>query len=157
VVAHPGQYENGYKEAAYAQLNLSLQELLPFAQKHRVLFTLENMDGTERKLFSSCADVQHVLAANPALQLTVDLAHLGMTGQDVSRFLNDFARRISHFHVSGCVKGKAHTEISLPDSRVDFGPCLKAIRDWDMMMTIENSDRLASKRSRTFIEDAFRG
>jgi len=155
VVAHPGQYEAGYKEAAYAQLNRSLQELLPFARGHRVLFTLENMDGTEQKLLSSCEDMQYALAANPALQLTVDLAHLGMTGQDASRFLRDFARRISHFHVSGCVRGKSHTEVSLPDSRVDFEPCLKAIRDWDMMMTIENSDRLAAMRSRKFIEDAF--
>ncbi len=157
VVVHPGKYELGCREAAYAKLNLSLQELLPFAREHHVLFTLENMDGTEQKLLSSCEDVQYVLAANPALQLTVDLAHLGMTDQDVSRFLNDFARRISHFHVSGCVKGKAHTEVSLQDSQVDFGPCLNRIRDWDMMMTIENSGRPETMQSRTFIEQAFRG
>ncbi|MDX9820470.1 MAG: sugar phosphate isomerase/epimerase family protein [Syntrophales bacterium] len=157
VVVHPGKYEPGCREAAYGQLNSSLQELLPFAREHHVLFTLENMDGTENKVFSSSRDVERVLALHPALQLTVDLAHLGMTGQDVSRFLNAFERRISHFHVSGAFGGKSHTEVSLQDSQVDFGPCLNRIRDWDMMMTIENSGRPETMQSRTFIEQAFRG
>jgi len=156
VVVHPGKYESGCREAAYGQLNTSLQELLPFAREHHVLFTLENMDGTENKVFSSNRDVEYVLALNPTLQLTVDLAHLGMTGQDIAGFLRDFRDRIAHFHVSGCLAGKSHTDVSLPQSRVDFGPCLKDIKDWDMMMTIENSDRHSALQSAAFIRKAFR-
>ncbi len=156
-VVHPGRCEPGCQEAAYTQLNESLQELLPFACDHQILFTLENMEGTENKLFSSYQDVQYVLALHPTLQMTVDFAHLGMTHQDASRFLNNFAQRIAHFHVSGCFEGKNHTEVSLQDSQVDFGPSLNRIQDWDMIMTIENSDRLASLQSRAFIKNAFCG
>lgn len=155
VVVHPGSYQPGYKKAAYGQLNKSLQELLPFACEHQIVFTLENMDGTENKLFSSYQEVQNILTLHPKLKLTVDLAHLAISRQDIYQFLHDFGQRIYHFHISGYIKGIPHSKISLQESKFDFGPFLYRIKDLNMMMTIENSDRLASLQSRAFIENAF--
>lgn len=157
VVAHPGCAEKGNEEEAYDRLNQSLQELIPFARERRVVLTLENMDGTENKLFSHQRDVKNVLAFHPDLKLTIDFAHLSMTNQDISAFLNDFADRIAHFHISGYFPERPHPKVPLEESQIDFSPYLSRIRDWDMLIAIEISDRRGVRQSRTIIENAFSG
>ena len=157
VVAHPGCGETGYEEEAYDRLNQSLQELIPFARERQIVFTLENMDGTENKLFSRHQDVKNILALHPDLKLTIDFAHLGMTNQDISFFLNDFADRIAHFHISGYFPERPHPKVPLEESQIDFSPYLRRIRDWDMLIAIEISDRLGVRQSRAIIENAFGG
>ena len=156
VVVHPGSFEERREEEGYERLNRSLCELIPFARDRQVVFTLENMDGTGNKLCSSHRDVGNVLALHPELKLTVDFAHLGMTRQDIPSFLDDFADRIAHFHISGYVPEKPHPEVSLDESQIDFSPCLRRIRDWDMLIAIEVSDRSGLMRSRAIVEEALR-
>lgn len=157
VVAHPGCAETGYEEEAYDRLNRSLQELIPFAHEREIVFTLENMDGTENKLFSRHQDVKNILALHPGLKLTIDFAHLGITHQDITFFLNDFADRIAHFHISGYFPERPHPKVPLEESQIDFSPHLRRIRDWEMLIAIEISDRLGVRQSRAIIENAFGG
>jgi len=156
VIVHPGCRDGGHEEEAYEALSQSLQELLPFAREHRVTVALENMDGSGNKLCSGQRDVGKVLARHPDLKLTIDFAHIGMTHQDILPFLNDFADRIGHFHISGFAGEKPHPEVSLLESQIDFRPYLHQIRGWDRMITLEISDRCKSIESRDVIEDAFR-
>lgn len=155
VIVHPGQYQPGYEEDAYEQLNQSLRRLIPFALKNQTILTLENMDGTGTKLFSKYHDIKRILDSHPELRITLDFAHLAMTNQDVSQFLDDFADRIAHFHISGYMKMWPHTNVSLVASKIDFRPYLKKIKNWDKIIIIENADRLLTLQSKGVIESIF--
>lgn len=157
VIVHPGQYEPGYEEDAYEQLNSSLQKLIPLANEHQTVLTLENMDGTGTKLFSKYQDLKKILALHPELKITLDFAHLGMTNQDISQFVDDFMDRIAHFHISGYFRMKPHPEISLRESQIDFRPYLNKIKNWDKIIVIENADRLSTSLSKEVIESVFQG
>jgi sugar phosphate isomerase/epimerase len=157
VVAHPGCCEPGHEEEAYDRLNRSLRELIPFARKRQIVFTLENMDGTVNKLFWRRQDVKRLLSLHPDLKLTIDFAHLGMTQQDISAFLNEFADRVAHFHISGYFPERPHTKVSLEETQIDFSPYLRGIRDWEMRIVIEISDRVGMRQSRAIIKNAFSG
>ena len=157
VVVHPGCCEPGHEEEAYDRLNRSLQELIPFARARRIVFTLENMDGTENKLFWRHQDVKRILSLHPDLKLTIDFAHLGMTRQDISAFLNELADKVAHFHISGYFPERPHTRVSLAVSHIDFSPYLRGIRDWDKRIAIEIADRIGMRESRAIIANAFGG
>ena len=157
VIVHPGAYQPGYEEDAYHQLNLSLQRLIPIARKHQTVLTLENMDGAGTKLFSKYQDIKRILALHPELRITLDFAHVAMTNQDISEFLNDFGDRIAHFHISGYMKTKPHTEISLVESQIDFKPYLEKIKNWDKIIIIENAGRFSTLQSKEVIESVFKG
>ncbi|MCE5281600.1 MAG: sugar phosphate isomerase/epimerase [Deltaproteobacteria bacterium] len=157
VVVHPGCRDGGSEAEAFESLNQSLRELLPFACQHHIVLALENMDGSGNKLCSTHHDLGEILVLHPALKLTIDFAHIGMTHQDIMPFLSDFRDRIAHFHISGFAEGKPHPEVPLQASQIDFGPYLHRIRDWDMMITIEISDRRGAIKGRDVIEACFLG
>lgn len=121
----------------------------------RVTICLENMDDKKEKLCNTTEEIRATLERFPQLSLTADLAHLGLTGAAIGSFMDDFAERIVHLHVSGVVLGQPHGQISLAASSIDFRSFLKRFRGRNIAVVIENQPWEVMIESRNIL-DGFR-
>jgi sugar phosphate isomerase/epimerase len=121
---HPGKYRNSLMvQEAYMLLDLSISELLPFAEQNNVLLCLENMEPGKNELCVSVIQVQKVLERHPKLGFTLDLAHVAMvveSEEELMQYYGSLQDRVSHFHISGIKPRMSHVEVSLKESDVDF-------------------------------------
>ncbi len=104
----------------------------------RPLLCVENMDQSPEKLCGAEEELAFVLERLPEIGLTFDVAHAGLRGLDIERFVSRFGSRIRHAHVSGVIAGKPHNEVSLEESTVDFSAFLRDYGSSDGIAIIEN-------------------
>lgn len=157
---HPGKFKNTLNiSEAYMLLDLSLCELLAYAEQNSVLLCLENMEPNPKELCVTLTQVQKVLERHPKLGLTLDLAHVAMVVESEEDFYNFYEvlkPRITHFHISGIKPRMSHVEVSLKESDVDFTTILKKIKDFDGIIRIENRERKKNIDSMEFIKNAIK-
>ncbi|MBN1157385.1 sugar phosphate isomerase/epimerase [Candidatus Woesearchaeota archaeon] len=140
IVAHPGKIFKNQKNLADKNLNQSIKEILPFAKKHKVFFTLENMLKEDHP-FKTFEDVRQILEQNPALKMTFDFAHCAIAKQDINKFLSGFKDRIVHYHATGAyVSQKEDTHVlSLKTSKIPLNRYFKKIKNQKKMIIIEQN------------------
>lgn len=147
---HPGWVRKIKRELAMEFFWDSLATFLENLEPTAPIICLENMDHRPHKLCNTAEEISKTLERFPALKLTVDFAHLGLTGEDITSFLDRFQHRIEHIHISGVIPGKPHSEVSLDASRIDFRPFIRRFLDRDIITVIENRPweiMMASKRA----------
>jgi sugar phosphate isomerase/epimerase len=137
---HPGWVKKIERQLALEFFWDSLSTVLDSVsgKSSQLKICLENMDHRAEKLCNSSEEIRSTLERFPQLGLTADLAHLGLTGAQIGSFIDDFAERIAHLHVSGVTKGKSHGSISLAASSIDFRTFLKIFQGWNIAAVIEN-------------------
>ncbi len=116
----------------------------------RPLLCMENMDAKPDKLCGIEDEIAFVLERLPHLGLTFDVAHAGLRGLDIEGFASRFRDRIRHAHASGALGGKAHGEVSLEESSVDFSAFFRGYGASDRIVAVENRSlelALASRRA----------
>ena len=133
-------------------------ESLSFVANHGrpVQLCLENMDHKDEKLCNRQDEISATLERFPSLRLTVDLAHLGLRGEDIGSFLDQFEHSVSHVHVSGVTPGTPHSKVSLAASSIDLRPHIERLADRDLAIVIENGDRATLEESLTVIAPLIR-
>jgi sugar phosphate isomerase/epimerase len=157
VTIHPGKFRNTLLiQEAYMLLDLSLSELMPFAEEHNVILCLENMEPGHKELCVTLNQVQKVLERHPKLGLTLDLAHVAMVVSSEEEFYEYYLSlksRVTHFHISGIRPKMSHVEVSLNESDVDFTKMIQLIKDFTGIVRIENRERRKNVESLNFIKN----
>lgn len=157
VTFHPGKFKNSLRvQEAYLLLDLSLKELLPFAEKNEITLCIENMEPGFKELCVTLTQVKQVLERHPKLMLTLDLAHVAMavsSEEELIDYYQALKNRIRLFHISGIKPKVSHVEVSLKESDVDFANILKLIKDFDGILRIENRERSKNIESLEFIRN----
>ena len=151
---HPGWVKKIPREEALELFHNSLQEIYDDCSISHTRICLENMDDKPEKLCSTIDEIALTLDKFPLLSLTVDFAHLGLTGMDPGSFINEFEDRIAHIHISGAIKGMPHSRVPLKDSIIDFTPAIRHFSKKDIIMVIENNSWDVMLKSKVFIENA---
>ena len=154
---HPGGKGKGItREQSLDNLRASLEALRPKAEEAHVTLCLENMDDSPDRLCSAAEEIRRTLARLPWVPLTCDFAHLALTGADIGAFLDEFAPRIAHAHVSGALPGTSHGNVSLPMSAVDLRPHLARMAGREIRLVIENKSLPLALESRDELRRIFR-
>lgn len=146
---HPGWAKKIGRRLALDHFWRFLSEIFDSHHCPGTMLCLENMDHRREKLCNNAEEIALTLERFPQLMLTVDFAHLGLTGTDIPTFLDRFEKSIAHLHLSGVIAGKRHGEISLPASELDFKSHLERYRDTEIAAVIENQSwelMLSSKK-----------
>jgi sugar phosphate isomerase/epimerase len=152
---HPGWAKKIERQFALEFFLESLSTVLDSVsgKTSQLKICLENMDHRAEKLCNSSEEIRSTLERFPQLGLTVDLAHLGLTGAAIGSFIDEFAERIAHLHVSGVIEGKPHGSISLAASSIDFRPFLKIFQGRNIAAVIENQPWEVMIESRDVLEE----
>jgi sugar phosphate isomerase/epimerase len=150
---HPGWAKKISRRLALNHLWRFLSEIFNSHHSTGTMLCLENMDHRREKLCNNAEEIALTLEHFPQLMLTVDFAHLGLTGMDIPTFLDRFDKRIAHLHLSGVIRGKRHAEIPLSASELDFKFHLERYRDREIVAVIENQSWELMMASRKILEN----
>lgn len=118
----------------------------------RPLLCMENMDAKPDKLCGAEEEIAFVLERLPEIGLTFDVAHAGLRGLAIERFASRLGSRIRHAHASGALSGKAHGEVSLEESSVDFSAFFRSYGASDRIVAIENRSHELAAASKGALE-----
>jgi sugar phosphate isomerase/epimerase len=154
---HPGWVKKIERRQALRFFWDSLSSFFSACPEQGPRICLENMDQRPEKLCNRAAEIRSTLQRFPRLNLTVDFAHLGLTGADIGAFVAEFDQRIAHVHISGVQNGVPHGRVSLDESRIDFGPYLRRLAGRDLIAVIENRSWEAMLASKSVIEHWLKG
>lgn len=154
---HPGWVKKVERRQALRFFWDSLSSFFSACPKQGPRICLENMDQRPEKLCNKSDEIKSTMEKFPRLGLTVDFAHLGLTGADIGAFLAEFDERIAHVHISGVRDGVPHGRVSLRESRIDFGPYLRRLAGRDLIVVIENRSWETMLTSKSVIEGSLEG
>ncbi|UCF98897.1 MAG: TIM barrel protein [Spirochaetaceae bacterium] len=152
---HPGWVRKIERQLALEFFWDSLSTVLDSVsdKSYQPKICLENMDHQSEKLCNNSEEIRATLDRFPQLGLTADLAHLGLTGAQIDSFLDDFAERIAHLHVSGVIAGKPHGSISLAASSIDFRTFFEIFQGRNIAAVIENQSWEVMIESRNVLDE----
>jgi sugar phosphate isomerase/epimerase len=125
VTFHPGRSKL-MREKGMQVLKANFMRLDAEAKNHAAALCLENMAKAGRY----CRDAQEiseVLSQAENINVTLDLAHVFLEGQDVSSYVNTLGRRIRHVHLAD-VKTGEHKHLPIGEGHLDLPNSLKALK-----------------------------
>ncbi len=138
VVFHPGRFSSALDtlEQHWPESVAIFGALGRAAARDGIVIGIEHMEARERQYLTHPQEVIRLVQAAdaPALGLTLDLAHLAVSGQAL--MLDDIAPYLKHVHASGSTTTKTH--VPLAESTVDVGPVFRELaRRYDGLVVIE--------------------
>jgi sugar phosphate isomerase/epimerase len=142
-VLHPG-YVKGLgihvADRVHQLAHQSLDTILARAAALGVTVAVENLPSSNQ-LFSQASDFVDLLDRHPATQITLDIAHAcigDLTGGRALAFINRFAERIGHIHLSDH-NGRWDEHLALGHGRIGLAPLMNAVlaAGYDGRITLE--------------------
>ena len=103
----------------------SLTELASFAETKNISIAIEYEPGL---LIENSDDVYHIVSQFNNVGLNLDVCHAAVLGEDISKIIKKFRKKIIHTHISDC-KNNIHFHLIPGLGSIDFSAMYRSLKE----------------------------
>ena len=113
------------KQTCLHTFQKSLTELSSFAETKNISIAIEYEPGL---LIENSDDVYHVISQFNNVGLNLDVCHAAVLGEDISKIIKKFRKKIIHTHISDC-KNNIHFHLIPGLGSIDFSAMYRSLKE----------------------------
>lgn len=113
------------KQTCLRTFKKSLTELASFAETKNISIAIEYEPGL---LIENSDDVYHIVSQFNNVGLNLDVCHAAVLGEDISKIIKKFRKKIIHTHISDC-KNNIHFHLIPGLGSIDFSAMYRSLKE----------------------------
>ena len=113
------------KQICLHNFKKSLTDLASFAETKNISIAIEYEPGL---LIENSDDVYHIVSQFNNIGLNLDVCHAAVLGEDISKIIKKFGKKILHTHISDC-KNNIHFHLIPGLGSINFSAMYKSLKE----------------------------